>query len=79
MSRQIVIIHHPKKKKNTNVNYADHEIRDIFKKEYNKQQSLFGFFDFSRFLGRKRMSKFLHVQTRANADSQADVRGIDKT
>ena len=74
MDRQIVIIHYPKKKKNTNVNYTDHEIRDIFKKEYAKQESLFGFFDFSRFLGMKRMTKLLHVQTRSNADSQADIR-----
>ena len=73
MSRQIVIIHYPKKKLQLDY-YTDHEIRDIFKREYAKQQSLFGFFDFSRFLGRKRMTEFLHVQTRSNADSQADIR-----
>ena len=73
MSNQIVTIHIPKKKLQLDY-YTDHEIRDIFKREYAKQQSLFGFFDFSRFLGRKRMTEFLHVQTRSNADSQADIR-----
>ena len=77
MSNQIVTIHIPKKK--VHVDYTEEEIRDIFKREYEKQQSLFGFFDLNRFGKRKSMPKLLHVETGADSNSKPDVSGIDQT
>ena len=76
MRSQIVIIHRKKRKVHNNIDYTDQEIRDIFKSEYAKQEQLF--FKFSRFLGRKRMSEFLHVETGADSNSQSDVSGVDQ-